>query len=180
MATLQHADGIAEMVTSLSRLLKTISKDIRKIVTLKDELTLLDDYLVIQKYRYGNNVSVTTSILDSVLLETPIPRFSLQPLVENAIFHGIEPKGSGNIFLEAVQDGGDVLVTITDDGVGMSNDLLREILEGGNAMPGMFSKLGLRNVDERLRYAFGSRYGLSILSEEGKYTAMTLRLPAHV
>jgi len=175
MATLQSADGIAEMVTSLSRLLRTISKDIRKVAVLEDELTLLDDYLVIQKYRYRNSVMFTNTI-DPEFMQTMVPRFSLQPLVENAIFHGIQPKGQGTITLSAEHDGDDVLVTVTDDGVGMSEDLINEILDGSPESD-LLVNLGLRNVHWRLQYAFGVGYGLSIKSEAGKFTAMTLRLP---
>jgi len=175
MATLQGADGIVEMVTSLSRLLMTISKDIRKVVSLEDELTLLDDYLVIQKYRYGNSIVLTNEI-EEVFNQTQIPRFSLQPLVENAIFHGIRPKGQGHIVLSAVYDDDDVLITVTDDGVGISRELIHKFKEEAPDSDTILN-LGLRNVDSRLRYAFGENYGLSISSEVGSFTAVTLRLP---
>jgi two-component system sensor histidine kinase YesM len=175
MATLQGADGIVEMVTSLSRLLKTISKDIRKVVSLEDELALLDDYLVIQKYRYGNSIVVTNEI-EQVFTQTKIPRFSLQPLVENAIFHGIRPKGQGHIVLSAVFDVDDVLVTVTDDGVGMSKEVISKFKDKAPDSDTILN-LGLRNVDSRLRYAFGDTYGLSISSKEGDFTSVTLRMP---
>ena len=177
MATLQNAAGIAEMTTALSRMLGTIAKDLRKLVPLEDELALLDDYLLIQKYRYGDNVSLTVKV-DDDLLRTPIPRFSLQPLVENAIFHGIEPKGTGRIIITAERGEGCVLVTITDDGVGISTEALRHITGRTESTSGVFSKLGWRNVDERLRYAFGEHFGLSVESEVGKYTSIVMRLPA--
>ncbi|WP_249413077.1 sensor histidine kinase [Paenibacillus antibioticophila] len=92
MATLQNATGIAEMTTSLSRLLRNIAKDPRKLVPLQDEIALLDDYFLIQRYRYGSNITLEKHIEEEELLHCLIPRFTLQPLVENAIFHGIEPK----------------------------------------------------------------------------------------
>jgi two-component system sensor histidine kinase YesM len=179
MATIQNATGIAEMTTSLSRFLKTLSRDIRKVVPLRDELALLEDYLVIQKYRYGGSVSFEQRI-DEALLDTPIPRFTLQPLAENAIFHGIEPKGSGTIVLEAERRGGDVLVSLTDNGAGMSAETIAG-LGGGSAEDGGTAErppsVGIRNVHQRIRYAFGEAYGLSIRSEEGMYTAALIRLP---
>jgi two-component system sensor histidine kinase YesM len=177
MATIQNAAGIAEMTISLSRLLQTVSKDLRKVVPLGDELTLLDDYLIIQKYRYGGSVSLVKELEDSELLKTLIPRFTLQPLVENAIFHGIEPKGSGTIRVETVRSGNDVLVRIRDDGVGIKAETITQIYTAGQDKSGMFRELGLHNVDERLRYAFGEGYGLSIQSEEGQYTEVSIRLP---
>jgi two-component system sensor histidine kinase YesM len=181
MATIQNAKGIAEMTTALSRLLQTVSKDVRKMVPLGEELALIDDYLIIQKYRYGDSVTLIKKIESPDLLETPIPRFVLQPLVENAIFHGIEPKGKGTITLEVTaardQAGRDVLVSITDDGVGMSVDAIERIKSAGSDKSGMFQELGIHNVDERLIYAFGGEYGLAVASVEGRYTTITLRLP---
>jgi two-component system sensor histidine kinase YesM len=168
MATIQNAGGIAEMTTALSRLLQTVSKDIRKVVPLRDELSLLNDYLIIQKYRYGDSVTLEKEIADESLLDTPIPRFTLQPLAENAIFHGIEPKGSGTIVVKVTENKNDtgaseVLVSITDNGIGIKADVI--------------AGMGIHNVDERLRYAFGEAYGLCVESEEGKYTSITIRLP---
>jgi two-component system sensor histidine kinase YesM len=194
MALIQNASGIAEMTTALSRLLRRVSKDTRKMVPLGEELELLDDYLIIQKYRYGGSVSFNKIIPREDLLRVSIPRFVLQPLVENAIFHGIEPKGSGVITLEISAGGGEtpgdpaappedgpsfgeVTVSITDDGVGMSREMIGKIKTASRDQSGMFRQMGIANVDERLHYAFGEDYGLSITSEEGKYTVMKLRLP---
>jgi two-component system sensor histidine kinase YesM len=184
MAVIQNAGGIAEMTTALSRLLQTVSKDIRKVVPLRDELSLLNDYLIIQKYRYGDSVTLEKKIEDESLLDTLIPRFTLQPLAENAIFHGIEPKGSGTITVKVTghkNNAGiaETLVSITDDGIGITEDAQGVWMAAlaGSERTGMFQDLGIHNVDERIRYAFGEDYGLSIASEEGKYTTVTIRLP---
>jgi len=171
MATIQNATGIAEMTTALSRFLKILSKDSRKIVPLREELALLDDYMVIQKYRYGDSVNFEKQIPEEALLDTPIPRFILQPLMENAIFHGIEPRGSGTILFSALRREADVLVSLSDDGVGM----------GSEAVAGM----GLQNIDERLRHTFGDGYGITIKSVANsvdgteKGTTVTIRLPGN-
>jgi two-component system sensor histidine kinase YesM len=172
MATIQNAVGIAEMTTALSRFLKILSKENRELVVLRDELLLLEDYLVIQKYRYGGSVNFEKKIEDE-LLDTPIPRFILQPLAENAIFHGIEPKGSGNIVLLAEKRDADVLISLTDDGVGMVTPFAAKPPESGESVQGF----GIHSVDERLRYAFGEGYGLSIESKQGSYTTVTIRVP---
>jgi two-component system sensor histidine kinase YesM len=177
MAAIQNAAGIAEMTTSLSRLLQTVSKDIRKVVPLGDEFALLDDYFIIQKYRYGGSVSLVKGVEDEELLKTLIPRFTLQPLVENAIFHGIEPKGGGTIRVDTVRSDNDVLVRVRDDGVGIEAETITKIYTARQDKSGMLRELGVHNVDERLRYAFGEGYGLSILSEAGQYTEITIRLP---
>ncbi|MDR3191706.1 MAG: sensor histidine kinase [Treponema sp.] len=190
MASIQNASGIAEMATVLSRLLRTVTKDTRKTASLREELALLDDYLVIQKYRYGDSVTVKKEIAEDSLLDTPIPRFTLQPLAENAIFHGLEPKGGGTITVRVrpAPDDALTLVSIEDDGVGMSDETIAKIRAGLGAGPGsperepdggVFRELGLRNVEERLRHAFGKdgkAGGLSIASREGKYTVITITL----
>ncbi|WP_059046656.1 cache domain-containing sensor histidine kinase [Paenibacillus rubinfantis] len=179
MATIQNATGIAEMTTSLSRLLRSIAKDHRKLVPLREELSLMDDYFLIQKYRYGSTITMEQNIEEEALLSGLIPRFTLQPLVENAIFHGIEPKGRGEIAVTVAQSGGyDIRITIEDNGIGMSEEQIAAILsqrEPGSK--GLFENVGLLSVHERLRLTFGERYGLSIESELGQYTRMSLLLP---
>lgn len=180
MATIQNATGIAEMTTSLSRLLRSIAKDNRRLMPLKDELSLLEDYFLIQKYRYGSTVTMVTEIEEEALLGGLIPRFTLQPLVENAIFHGIEPKGRGDIVVRVTKSGfTDLLITIEDNGVGMTAEQIATILTvPGDEAKGMLENIGLRSVNERLQLAFGREYGLSIESEPGRYTLMKLLLPS--
>ena len=112
-----------------------------------------------------------------------IPRFTLQPLAENAIFHGLEPKGGfGSVLLEiCLSPGdGDVLVTLTDDGVGMPPEQVAHLLDPPRTQADAQDKIrhvGLWNVHRRLQYSFGSRYGLTVESEPGVGTAVTIRLP---
>ena len=118
MATIQHAPGIAEMVTALSRLLKSVSKGNERLVPLYEEFALLNDYFTIQQYRYGGTITLDVSYIEDENLTHSclIPRFTLQPLVENAIFHGIEPKGSaGEVTLRVERDAanGDVLILLS-------------------------------------------------------------------
>jgi len=178
MATIQNADGIAEMITSLAHLLKSASKGQHSLIPLSAELALLRDYFVIQKYRYGGAIAMTEEIgpgLDDAL----IPRFTLQPLLENAIFHGIEPKGgAGAVSLTARREEDDLELTMTDDGVGMEPGQAAALLSGEAAGPvGLFKKIGLSNVHRRIQYEFGPDYGLSIDSQPGVFTRITVRLP---
>lgn len=185
MATIQNAPGIAEMVTAFARLTKSISKSTEKLVPLQDELALLNDYFTIQQYRYGGDIEIeVASIEDERLCQRcMIPRFTLQPLAENAIFHGIEPKGGhGSVLLEIRTDAktDDVLVTMTDDGVGMSSEQLAHALDEPTEeteLQAKFRHVGLWNVHRRIQYSFGEAYGLTLESEEGIGTAVTIRLP---
>lgn len=180
MASLQKASGIAEMTTALSRLLKNIAKGTKTIIPLSRELELLDDYYTIQRYRYGGSIQLITDI-GTGLEDCPIPRFTLQPLVENAIFHGIEPKGGvGTITITArpaPEDPDTVMITVQDDGIGMSEEQIDAIFSGRDQGDGMFREFGVANVNSRLRWTFGEKSGMSMESEKGSYTRVTIRIP---
>lgn len=178
MATIQGAAGIAEMTTSLSRLLKNITKGTKKVIPLREELALLDDYFLIEQYRYGGSITLQKDIPEE-LCNNAIPRFTLQPLLENAIFHGIEPKGgAGTIHLEARCADGDVEITVTDDGIGMEEECIRKIFSDEKAAPsGMFQQVGVLNVHKRIQFEFGESYGLTLISKPGVYTKAAVLLP---
>ena len=184
MATIQHAPGIAEMVTALSRLLKSVSKSNERLVPLYEEFALLNDYFTIQQYRYGGTITLDVSYIEDEKLNHSclIPRFTLQPLVENAIFHGIEPKGSaGEVTLRVKRDtaNGDVLIRLTDDGIGMTAEQAAKALQepGPEEAAAKYRHVGMWNVHKRLQYSFGEAYGLSIESEPGVGTTVMVRLP---
>ncbi len=185
MATIQNAPGIAEMVTALARLTKSVSKSTEKLVPLQAELALLNDYFTIQQYRYGGDIEIEVAHIEDETLcqRCMIPRFTLQPLAENAIFHGLEPKGGfGSVLLEIRTDKetGDVLVTMTDDGVGMPPETLAHVLDEPreeNTKMEKYRHVGLWNVHRRLQYSFGEKYGLVLESEPDVGTAVTIRLP---
>ncbi len=184
MATIQHAPGIAEMVTALSRLLKSVSKSNERLVPLYEEFALLNDYFTIQQYRYGGTITLDVSYIEDEKLNHSclIPRFTLQPLVENAIFHGIEPKGSaGEVTLRVERDtaNGDVLIRLTDDGIGMTAEQAAKALQepGSEEAAAKYRHVGMWNVHKRLQYSFGEAYGLSIESEPGVGTTVMVRLP---
>lgn len=182
MATLQGATGIAEMTTAFAHLLKSVSKGSRPLITLREELALLNDYCTIQQYRYGGAITIEiASISDESLCECLIPSFSLQPLAENAIFHGIEPKGgAGSVWLDIDQaENGDLIIAMQDDGVGMSAEAIQNVFrekQPDTPQP-KYRQIGVLNVHRRVQYAFGPQYGLTIHSEPGKYTRVELRIP---
>ncbi|MFA6844722.1 MAG: sensor histidine kinase [Sphaerochaetaceae bacterium] len=178
MATIQNSPGIAEMTTALSRLMKNIAKSKETVVPLKDELSLIEDYIVIQQYRYGGTLKVIIDI-PLELQNIPILRFTLQPLVENAIFHGIEPNGgAGTIEIKARALDDCIEITISDDGIGMTEQqLLQAMPDKADKNSGLFKGIGIGNVDKRLKYIFGKQYGIKISSTEGKGTVMFVYVP---
>ncbi|WP_143318825.1 sensor histidine kinase [Clostridium sp. HBUAS56010] len=185
MATIQNASGIADMTTALARLLKNVSKGTASLIPLREELALVKDYFLIQQYRYGGSVSIEYDIESEDLYECEIHRFSLQPIIENALFHGIEPtKTAGQIKVSAKTEGiaGEKIlrVDITDNGVGMSEEMIRQVLcsdAGNDSRTEFFQHVGISNVNKRIQYDFGSEYGITITSKPGSFTTMTIRIP---
>ncbi|MBQ1310626.1 MAG: sensor histidine kinase [Blautia sp.] len=179
MAAIQGADGIADMSTALSRLLKNISKRTDSLITVKEEFALLDDYFTIMKYRYAGTIELEYGIRDESLLAQKINRFCVQPIVENAIFHGIEPKnGAGLIRVELCGQEERFFIAVTDNGVGMDEESIRRVLSGeGEASNDFFRQVGISNVNRQIKYAFGEDYGIEIESRPGEYTTMRLFFP---
>lgn len=184
MATIQNAPGIAEMVTALARLMKNVSKGTAVQIPLGDELALVKDYMLIQQYRYGGGLAVEYDIKEEELMHCLIHRFTLQPLVENALFHGIEPKGcAGKIQILAEKIQTDcheymLRISVTDNGIGMSAETIADVLKGDTApSTDFFRHLGISNVNKRIQYEFGPDYGISIESVPGEYTTMIILLP---
>ena len=169
MAKIQKADGISEMITSLSRLMKNISKRDANIVTLSEEMSFIDDYLVIMKYRYGNTISYYRS-MDDECMDIALPRFCLQPLVENAIFHGIEPRGTGAVAIIARKFGENTVIMVADNGVGF--DTQKKESKG----EGMFKHIGLDNIRQRLEHTWGDSVSFSISSKIGCGTECVIRI----
>ena len=178
MATIQNAPGIAEMTTALSRLLKDISKGTNSIITLRHELALIDDYFTIQSYRYGGTISLTKNIECDDLLDCSILRFTLQPLIENSIFHGIEPKGTSGTISITIYRKDDLFIEVRDDGVGMDDEAIKTYLNSDRKVKSsLFKEIGIGNVNKRLKYEFGEKYGMSIDSVLNEYTNITIRIP---
>ncbi|WP_119729539.1 sensor histidine kinase [Thermomonospora amylolytica] len=150
--------------------------------TLAEELHSIDRYLLLQRARFGDRLQVTLRIAPEVL-PVAVPFLCLQPLVENAVRHGLQDRAEpGHITIIAEDAGADAVISVEDDGVGMDPDRLRAILahgapdgESGPEAAG----IGLGNVDERLRQVYGDEYGLQIETAPGAGTKVTLRVPKY-
>jgi two-component system, sensor histidine kinase YesM len=180
MATIQNASGIPEMTTSLARLLRNIAKGTSQLITIREELDLLKDYITIQQFRYGGTLNVNYNIVSEDLYDCHIIKFTLQPIVENAIFHGIEPKGIGGIIdinISKVEDN-NIRIEIVDNGVGISEEKIEEIITSKETTSKTsFNNIGVSNVNERIKLTFGNEYGLNIKSELNEYTNMLITIP---
>ena len=143
--------------------------------TLAEELRSIERYLVLEKARFGDQLRVTVRVAPEVLSVT-LPFLSIQPLVENAIRHGLEKKaGEGTITVLAEDAGNECVVTIEDDGVGEDPDRVRSALAGASGS----ESVGLGNVDQRLRTVYGDEYGIVIETAPGAGTKVTVRLPKY-
>ena len=185
MATIQNADGIADMTTALARLLKNVSKGNASMIPLREELDLVKDYFLIQKYRYGGSVTIEYLIESQDLYDCEIHRFTLQPIIENALFHGIEPaKTAGRITVSVRSENPGskkvLRIDITDNGIGMSQDTINKVFlqeADGQNKTEFFRHVGISNVNRRIQYDFGPEYGITINSCPGKFTTMTILIP---
>lgn len=179
MATVQKSDGIRDIVSALGRLLMNISKEKSEEITIKRELALTEDYIFIQNIRYNGKIKFNYLIENEALLGLKIVKFTLQPIVENAIFHGIEPKKeTGNIKISVNEDRDYILIFVEDDGVGIDEKDIEKIFntEKEEKNRGL-SGIGFRNVDERLKLFYGNKFGLSIESKIGQYTRVIIKIP---
>jgi len=198
MARIRNVPEIGDMVKALGDLMRvSISGD--DFIKLDDEIVNISNYLKIQKFRYGDRFEASIEISPEIRRVT-IPKLILQPIVENAIVHGLEDKvESGHIEITGVLSEGDVVITISDDGVGMDdekvvslNRLFSEYSEeqhapgggtgsgliGNAAADDMHTHIGLINVDRRIRMYYGRKYGLGISSVKGSGTCVKAVLPA--
>lgn len=143
---------------------------------LADELRNIDRYLTLERARFGPNLSVTLQVAPEVLTVV-VPFLALQPLVENAVRHGLAGRQHGSIEIVARDEGSDCVITVEDDGIGMDPDALRsghgDVLADGEQA----AHVGLTNVDHRLRAAFGNDYGLVVETAPGAGTKVIMRVP---
>ncbi|TXK83976.1 sensor histidine kinase [Paenibacillus sp. N3.4] len=167
-------EKVDSVIVALVKLLKMTLTRHDEFITVRQEIDILKQYVYIQQARQGAGLEVFFEVEDSMLNCLTI-KLLLQPIVENAIFHGIEPKGSqGVLFIRGEQRGTDVMFEVSDDGIGFANSM--HILNTTSALHG--KGIGLRNVHNRIQLYFGEDYGLEVHSEVGVGTTVRIRMPA--
>lgn len=164
------------LIAKFSEFLRASFRTQTDLTTVAEELRLVETYLELEQMRFGDRFEVSLNIAPEVL-PVRLPFLSIQPIVENAIRHGLEQKqGTGALRILAFDDGPEVSISVEDDGVGIDADALEEALSGTGAT----SHVGILAVDTRLRSTFGPEYGLSILTGQDAGTKATIRLPKSV
>ncbi|MDQ6418901.1 sensor histidine kinase [Paenibacillus sp. LHD-117] len=178
-AQLSQAESVSVGLSALAELLRGTIVDKKEYVTIKEELRYIDNYVEIQKIRYGSTFDVSIETEDEAG-GCLAPKFILQPIVENAIIHGQEGISHNLLIRIRCRLEGDTLqITIEDNGKGMGQDTVNKLLQGRgkSSSDGRLSNIGISNVDERIRYSFGNEYGLRIESEPAVGTTVTLTMP---
>jgi len=179
MALQGQTSEISSAVQKLSRFYKLTLSRKNSISTIGDEEEHVSIYLQIQNMRYHDNISFISDIPDE-LTEYQIPKLTLQPVIENSVLHGILEKDSksGTIVLTGWMEDQDVVLLISDDGVGIPPDKLSDIISGSGAGSGKGTNIAVYNTHRRLQILYGSSYGLSYTSQQGQGTEVQIRLPA--
>lgn len=177
LAKINGQEKISDSLYLLGNYLREAISNKHKFVTLEEEMENIRQYLEIQKLSYGEKIQVEFDC-EEMVSEAMVPKLILQPLVENAIIHGLEMKiGQGHIRITSRCERTDVIVTVEDDGVGINSERLQAIMKGEvQAAPG-HSKVGLQAVHKRLQILYGEPYGIKIESEENRGTRIFVRMP---
>lgn len=179
-AIIYGADEVADITKALSTFFRYTISSLSGLVTLADELHNVQDYLAIQRYRFGDKLQVQISRPeDWVQIEKLyLPKLTLQPIIENSIYHGLEPsEHAGTISIWVNRTPEVLLICIADDGVGMDEAAVTELNHALDHEDGRKSGIALRNVHQRIRLLFGKEYGVHLVSAPGYGTETWLTLP---
>lgn len=175
----------ADIIAAFAESFRICIDNKKDIYTIREELLFIENYITIQKYRLREKISFKIDIPDTIL-DCTIPKLILQPLVENAVYHGIEMKGKmGTVEIMAYEKDEDIYVIVSDDGVGIADELLIKLKGELNGEAywdrrGSNEKIALRNVHTRLCLMYGEAYGLKIESKLGKGTTAEIVFPLRV
>ena len=161
------------LIATLAEFMRSTFRSSSPITTFKEELRLVEAYLELERARFGDRFDIRLNIAPEAL-PVKMPFLTIQPLVENAIRHGLESRpGPGQLTIKAVNAGPEIAVHVEDDGVGIDPDLLEAALSGTDETV----HIGLVSVDTRLRSYFGAEYGLTIETGSDAGTKATVRIP---
>jgi len=176
MAKIQGNHGVSKAITALVKLLRISTNLGREMISLKEEIDYVMNYIVIQKLRFSKSMNITYDI-DENCLDMSVPKLILQPIVENSIIYGMEDELSElNIQLKAYIKENSLFVEVHDDGPGIEEEVLKSIFMN-TSDKSRFSKVGLNNVNQRIKLYCGNDYGLKIDTKLGIGTIVIVSLP---
>ncbi|EOR27667.1 multi-sensor signal transduction histidine kinase [Clostridium sartagoforme AAU1] len=173
----ENYDGAIIMVTALARFFRISLSKGKNVITVRDELEHARNYLTIQNIRYKNKFTYDIKAEENTLNLASI-KLIIQPLIENAIYHGMEyMSGDGDIMVQAYIKNNDLYIDIIDNGLGMPQEVADKLLIGESNIQKKGSGIGLRNVHERIKLYFGENYGLEVYSEPDEGTTISVHMP---
>ncbi|WP_236013216.1 cache domain-containing sensor histidine kinase [Paenibacillus glycanilyticus] len=176
-------EEVGDMILSLSKQLKYVLDYGDEMVTLRDEKSNIEQYFKLMVLRYGEHRLAIDFRIDRDLLDCKMPKLSIQPLVENAVYHGIMPKqGKGTIRIAAEVERSHLVITVDDDGIGMDEqrlDWLRAKLAGQIEEEASSGGIGVKNVNDRIHALYGNDYGLQLSSTAHIGTSVRMIIPLH-
>lgn len=181
MAEIEEKYDISDAITSLGKLLRYSMKWVSGNVTVREEVEYIRNYLALINLRFDYEIFLSLNIPEEVMIQE-IPKMSLQPIVENAIYHGIEELAEDTtIYIKGIVQGKDCVIEITDSGKGMTEEqvqeLYRKISGEIETSGGKGNGIGLKNVQDRIHINFGMKYGIEIASKLGCYTKIMVKIP---
>ncbi|MGO4547345.1 sensor histidine kinase [Paenibacillus sp. 2TAB23] len=177
MVGMNKNEEVITMITALSKLFRISIGKGKSLITIADEMEHARNYLIIQQMRFKNKFDYSFNLQEEALVH-PTLKLIVQPLIENALVHGIEPSvDKGHIAVSARLEGREIVIRIKDDGLGMSEKQLSQI-QAGTVVSSKGSGVGITNVQERIKLYFGDAYGLQFESELEEGTTITIRFPA--
>lgn len=179
LASFGNTADAEKATVALARLLKTSIDKKKEIITVREELDIIRSYLTIQHMRFQDKVNVSVTV-DESMLELPIPRFILQPIIENAFQHGLEAKmGNGQLFINGLLLDNALKFQVIDDGIGIPEEILQDLFSEDRQAVSEKAGTGngLLNVQNRIRLLCGENYGLSVQSQPNMGTIVEILLP---
>ncbi|NLY91845.1 MAG: sensor histidine kinase [Firmicutes bacterium] len=177
LAIMEDADKTANFIDKVSKLLRYNLRQINTSVTIREETDNLENYFFILKTRYGSDRFNLLIDVDPAIADFRIPLLTIQPIVENALIHGVEQlEEGGEIKVRAYQNNQSVIIDVSDNGLGMDDETVKRLQEG-RKQSGHTTGLGLWNVRERLRLFFGRENLLQIMSIPKQGTTIRIILP---
>ena len=174
-----RTEEVSRAVQSLSRFYKLTLSRKQSISTISHEAEHVDIYIQIQNMRYHDSIALVSDIPDE-LMEYQIPKLTLQPIIENSVLHGIleTDDKTGTIVLTGWLEDSDIVLLISDDGVGISSDRLSTLLSGEGTSSSGGTNIAVYNTHRRLQILYGPDYGLKYSSNPGQGTEVEIRIPA--
>lgn len=175
LITLKRSEDANTMIRSIGQFYRTALSSGKSVISIADEISNIENYIQIQSMRYGNKIQYDINI-DNKIMSKYIVKLTLQPLIENSIYHGVkELKVPGKIEISGKIEGDNILLKVKDNGVGIPEEVLSGLLAQNDILHD--NSFGLYNIHQRIQLYFGKEYGLRIQSEIGKGTTATVKIP---